>query len=254
MSGIAVVRRGFAHEGTGPLPYMPMWQEQRELHEAVAGRTHPGAVLLLEHEPVFTAGRRTNEADRPLPGTAEARGAAIVDVDRGGSITWHGPGQIVGYPILALPQAVFVVDFVRRLEEVVIRTCADLGVSTVPVTGRSGVWVPADPERHLPERKICAIGIRVARGVTMHGFALNVDPDLSWFGLMVPCGISDAGVTSLSRELGRTVTLDEVLDVLEPRLHEQFDPWSRAVGGSADGSTGSSTEGSPAASARSAAT
>jgi lipoyl(octanoyl) transferase len=246
MSEITVVRRGFAHEGTGPLPYLPLWQEQRDLHEAVAGGSHPGAVLLLEHDPVFTAGRRTNEADRPLPGTAEARGAVIVDVDRGGSITWHGPGQIVGYPILALPQAVYVVDFVRRLEEVVIRTCADLGVATVPVSGRSGVWLPADPQRHLPERKICAIGIRVARGVSMHGFALNVDPDLSWFGLMVPCGINDAGVTSLSRELGRAVTMDEVLAVLEPRLHEQFDPWAQILTDRA--------EGSPAAPASSAAT
>jgi lipoyl(octanoyl) transferase len=235
VSGISVVRRGFAHEGTGPLPYLPLWEEQRRLHEAVVSGSQSGTVLLLEHEPVFTAGRRTDDADRPFPGLAESRGAEVIDVDRGGSITWHGPGQIVGYPILALPQAVFVVDFVRRLEEVVMRTCRDLGVETVPVTGRSGVWVPADPNRQLPERKICAIGIRVARGVSMHGFALNVDPDLSWFSLMVPCGINDAGVTSLSRELGRPVGVDEVLAVLEPRLHEQFDAWARGAPDQAKG-------------------
>lgn len=225
LAQVRITRRGFAHDGSGPLPYLPMWDEQRQIHERVAAGELPGTILLLEHEPVFTAGRRTNDIDRPLPGTAQARGAQVVDVDRGGSITWHGPGQIVGYPIVRLPQAVFVVDYVRRIEQVIMRVCGDLGVETVPVTGRSGVWVPADPARNLPERKICAIGVRIARGVTMHGFALNVDPDLSWFGLMIPCGISDAGVTSLSKELNRKVSVLEVLPILETHLHDEFDSW-----------------------------
>ena len=223
---LTIVRRGFVHEHTGPLPYEPMWQEQRVVHEQVAEGTTGPTVLLLEHEPVFTAGKRTHDADRPLPGTAQARGATVVDVDRGGSITWHGPGQIVGYPILRLPQSVYVVDFVRRLESMIMNVCSQFDVPTVGVTGRSGVWVPATPR--LPERKICAIGVRVARGVTMHGFALNVNPDLSWFELMTPCGISDAGVTSLAAELGTDVGIPEVLPVLEAALHAEFGSWVKA--------------------------
>ena len=223
---LRITRRGFIHEGTGPLPYLPMWEEQRVLHDRVASGLSPATVLLLEHEPVFTAGKRTNDADRPLPGVAESRGASVVDVDRGGSITWHGPGQIVGYPILKLPQSVYVVDFVRRIESMIMNVCDDFGVATLGVTGRSGVWVPAT--QSLPERKICAIGVRVARGVTMHGFALNVNPDLSWFEMMTPCGISDAGVTSLSKELGRQITIAEVLPTLEKHLTAEFGPWIAA--------------------------
>lgn len=223
---LRIVERGFAHAGTGPLPYEPIWAQQREIHEQVANGQSAPTVLLLEHEPVFTAGKRTNAADRPLPGVAEQRGASVIDVDRGGSITWHGPGQIVGYPILQLPQSVYVVDFVRRLEHLIMGVCDDFGVPTLGVTGRSGVWVPATDS--LPERKICAIGVRVARGVTMHGFALNVNPDLSWFELMTPCGISDAGVTSLTQELGRQVTIPEVLPVLTKAIEAEFGPWLKA--------------------------
>ena len=157
-------------------------------------------MLLLEHPPVFTAGKRTDPHERPLdPG-----GAAVIDVDRGGKITFHGPGQLVGYPIVQLPDHVKVVDYVRRVEEALIAVCTDLGVTTARIPGRSGVWLRED-ERG-PERKIAAIGIRVSRGVTMHGFALNCDVDLGWYDRFVPCGIADAGVTSLSQELGRDVT------------------------------------------------
>ena len=181
--------------GEALVPYDTAWARQRELHAArVEGRTEDTTVL-LEHEPVFTAGKRTQAEERPLDGTP------VVDVDRGGKITFHGPGQLVGYPIVALPDHVYVVDYVRRLEEALIATCADLGVASGRVRGRSGVWLPADGIR--PDRKVAALGIRVSRGVTMHGFAINCDVDLGWFGRIVPCGISDAGVTSLSAELGR---------------------------------------------------
>jgi len=167
-------------------------------------------VLLLEHERVYTAGKRTEPHERPTDGTP------VIEVDRGGKITWHGPGQLVGYPIVRLPSPVDVVAHVRRLEEMMIRVCADLGLAATRVEGRSGVWVPAD-ERG-PDRKIGAIGIRVSQDVTMHGFALNCDCDLSWSQVIVPCGISDAGVTSLSQELGRDVTVSEVLPYAEKHL------------------------------------
>ena len=170
----------------------------------------PDTVLLLEHVSVYTAGKRTETWERPLDGTP------VIDVDRGGKITWHGPGQLVGYPILRLPDPVDVVAHVRRMEAVLIQVCAELGVPAGQVPGRSGVWLPADDTG--PERKIAAIGIRVARGVTLHGFALNCDPDLSWFDRIVPCGISDAGVTSLRKELGRPVPVADVLPVVEQHL------------------------------------
>ena len=227
------------------------------------GRAAPGArgpvpgrdprhLLLLEHPPVYTAGRRTADDERPLDGTP------VVDVDRGGKITWHGPGQLVGYPIQKLPRPVDVVAHVRRLEEALIRTCAEFGLETSRVEGRSGVWLLGeprqaaaqhpllgglsldfdprlqdeefDPRLNGPEyapsnagqrredRKIAAIGIRVAKGVTMHGFALNVNPDNNWFDRIIPCGIRDAGVASLASELGRDVTIDEVLPVAERHL------------------------------------
>ncbi|HEX8488535.1 MAG TPA: lipoyl(octanoyl) transferase LipB, partial [Propionibacteriaceae bacterium] len=171
---------------------------------------------------VYTAGKRTELHERPLDGTP------VVDVDRGGKITWHGPGQLVGYPIVQLPDAVYVVDYVRRLEEALIRTLGDYGLVTGRVPGRSGVWLPADPVGPSrvgagpvrPERKIAAIGVRVASRTTMHGFALNVDPDLRWFDRIVPCGITDAGVTSMAAELGATATLTEVAQVLRPHLDE----------------------------------
>jgi lipoyl(octanoyl) transferase len=200
--------------GTSRQPYRQTWELQRQLHSQVVDGAAADTVLLLEHEPVFTAGRRTSPLDRPLPGTT--RGAEVVDVDRGGRITWHGPGQLVGYPVLRLPQPMDVVAHVRRMEQVLIDVCGDLGVTAGRVDGRSGVWVPAD-ERG-PERKVAAIGVRVSRGVTMHGFALNCDCDLSWFGLIVPCGIADAGVTSLTAELGRDVSVLEAVALVEPRL------------------------------------
>lgn len=195
-------------------PYQDTWDHQRSLHEARVADAIPDTVLLLEHEPVYTAGRRTEPLERPMP--AATRGADVIDVDRGGKITWHGPGQLVGYPIVRLPAPLDVVGFVRRLEGLLIDVCADLGVAAGRVAGRSGVWVRAD-ERG-PERKVAAIGIRVSRGVTMHGFAINADCDLGWFSAIVPCGIADAGVTSLSTELGRDVGVLEVADVVERRL------------------------------------
>lgn len=195
--------------GVDAVDYHEAWEFQRSLHaEVVAGG--PDRVLLLEHTPVYTAGRRTEPLERPFDGTP------VVDVDRGGKITWHGPGQLVGYPILRLPSPMAVVDHVRRIEAMLIDVCAELGVVTMQVTGRSGVWVGAD-ERG-PERKIAAIGVRVSQGVTMHGFALNCDNDLAWFDRIVPCGISDASVTTLSHELGRDVTVTEVLPVVEAHL------------------------------------
>jgi len=204
--------------GLGPdaVDYLAAWDLQRDVHESVVSGAIDDTVLLLEHPPVFTCGKRTDAHERPLdPG-----GAPVIDVDRGGKITFHGPGQLVGYPIVTLPDHVKVVDYVRRVEEALIRTCAELGVPTARVPGRSGVWLRADePSRgHRPERKVGAIGIRVSRGVTMHGFALNCDVDLGWYDRFVPCGIADAGVTSLSQELGRDVTVHEVIPILERHL------------------------------------
>jgi lipoyl(octanoyl) transferase len=203
----------FERQGEQPVDYFEAWDLQRQVHAQVADGG-PDTVLLLEHAPVFTCGKRTEEHEKPLdPG-----GAAVIDVDRGGKITFHGPGQLVGYPIVTLPDHVLVVDYVRRIEEALIGVCADLGIATARVPGRSGVWLQADSTR--PERKIAAIGIRVSRGVTMHGFALNCDVDLSWYDRFVPCGIADAGVTSLSQELGRDITVTEVLPLVEQRLTE----------------------------------
>ncbi|GAB3591678.1 lipoyl(octanoyl) transferase LipB [Angustibacter peucedani] len=207
----------FVHAGfvPSPVPYLDGWAQQREVHAQVVAGERLATVLLLEHEEVYTAGKRTEPHERPFDGTP------VVDVDRGGKITWHGPGQLVGYPVLRLPDPVDVVAHVRRLEGALIDVCAELGLATTRVDGRSGVWVTAD-ERG-PDRKVAAIGIRVAQGVTMHGFALNCDCDLSWARTIVPCGISDAGVTSLSVELGRDVTVAEVLPVAERHLAAALD-------------------------------
>jgi lipoyl(octanoyl) transferase len=198
----------------GLVPYEQAWERQREIHAAVVAGEAPDTVLLLEHPPVYTAGKRTEPWERPMDGSP------VIDVDRGGKITWHGPGQIVGYPILRLPDPIDVVAYVRRMEAVLIGVCADLGVAAGRVEGRSGVWVPEDDRG--PARKVAAIGIRVAQGVTLHGFALNCNPDLSWYDRIVPCGISDAGVTSLTKELGRDVPVAQVLPVVEQHLSGLF--------------------------------
>ena len=268
----------FVHLGFDPdfVDYEEAWQEQRRVHAARVADEIPDTCLLLEHSPVYTAGRRTADDERPLDGTP------VIDVDRGGKITWHGPGQLVGYPILKLPRPVDVVAHVRRLEEALIRTCAEFGLETTRVEGRSGVWVlgealperrseegsaaglqldldprtagtapgrPEEDEEYDPrlrgpeyapsnagqrgaDRKVAAIGIRVAKGVTMHGFALTCDSDTTWFDRIVPCGIRDAGVTSLSAELGRRVSVREVLPVVEKHLRavlESAEPLPRAV-------------------------
>jgi lipoyl(octanoyl) transferase len=194
----------------GLVPYDLAWARQREIHAEVVAGSAPDTVLLLEHPSVYTAGKRTEPEERPTDGTP------VIDVDRGGKITWHGPGQLVGYPILRLADPVDVVAYVRRMEGVLIDVCAELGLTAGQVAGRSGVWLPADDRG--PDRKVAAIGIRVAQGVTLHGFAINCAPDLTWFDRIVPCGIADAGVTSLSKELGREVPVTDVLPVVERRL------------------------------------
>lgn len=295
MSELRFVRLGF---GEDAVEYQEAWQKQREVHAARFADEIPDTCLLLEHPPVYTAGRRTEDSERPLDGTP------VIDVDRGGKITWHGPGQLVGYPILKLPRPVDVIAHVRRLEDALIGTCAEFGVETSRVEGRSGVWVLGDPmerrsrdaaqvggsdrgtrEGHPAEaesrrsatesaderpslgglsldfdprlhdeefdprmngpeyapsnagqrredRKLAAIGIRIAKGVSMHGFALNVNPDNTWFDRIVPCGIRDAGVASLANELGRDITIEEVLPVLERHLRdvlENAEPQPRVI-------------------------
>ncbi|MFJ2178068.1 lipoyl(octanoyl) transferase LipB [Streptomyces sp. NPDC087851] len=292
MSELRYVHLGFGAEA---VEYEEAWQEQRRVHAARFADEVPDTCLLLEHPPVYTAGRRTVDSERPLDGTP------VVDVDRGGKITWHGPGQLVGYPILKLPRPVDVVAHVRRLEDALILTAADFGLETSRVEGRSGVWVLGDPvaerapQGGLPQgglphgglshdglphgglsldlapgtapgvapgvdprltdeefdprlngpeyapsnagqrredRKLAAIGIRVAKGVTMHGFSFNVNPDNTWFDRIVPCGIRDAGVTSLSYELGREITVAEVVPVVEKHLRailERAEPAPRVI-------------------------
>ena len=196
-----------ARLGSDPWEYGVAWDLQRRIHDEVAAGKAPDTLILLEHNAVYTAGRRTEPLDRPLDGTP------VVDVDRGGKITWHGPGQLVGYPIVRLPMPLDVVAHVRRIEQALIDSCAEVGLETARVDGRSGVWVLADDRG--PDRKVAAIGVRVARGVTLHGFAINCDCDMGAFDRIVPCGIRDAGVTSLSLELGRDVTVAEMLPIVE---------------------------------------
>jgi len=205
----------FARLGLGrrTVGYQEAWDLQRQVHEQRALGEIPDTCLLLEHDPVYTAGKRTDPLDRPLSDP----GAPVIDVDRGGKITWHGPGQLVGYPIVALDEPIDVVGYVRLIEEALIGVCAELGVTAGRVDGRSGVWLRGDGHGKQ-DRKVGAIGIRVARGVTMHGFALNCDCDLNWFDRIVPCGIRDASVTSLSAELGRRITVTDVLPEVERQL------------------------------------
>ncbi|WP_418276620.1 lipoyl(octanoyl) transferase LipB [Isoptericola jiangsuensis] len=208
----------------GLTDYHEAWELQRETHEAVrtGGRDH--TLILVQHPDVYTAGRRTRRDERPADGTP------VVDVDRGGKITWHGPGQQVVYPMVRLAEPIDVVAYVRALEDAVMTTCASLGLATIRVEGRSGVWLPADPgdpaAGRLPrrERKVCAIGVRVAKSVTMHGLALNCSPDLGRFARIVPCGITDADVTSLTAELGREVTPADVADTLVAALQDALAP------------------------------
>jgi lipoyl(octanoyl) transferase len=196
----------------GLVDYQKAWDLQREIHADVASGSRPNTLLLLEHPSVYTAGRRTEASERPTDGTA------VIDVDRGGRITWHGPGQLVGYPIVKLLKPTELVGFVREIEAALILVCVDLGVTAIRIEGRSGVWI----QDARGDRKIAAIGIRVAKGVTMHGFALNVNPDLAAFRQIVPCGIADADVTSLEIELGRSITNDEVAPLVERHIVESL--------------------------------
>ena len=194
----------------GLVDYQKAWDVQRTIHEEVASGTRPNTLLLLEHPSVYTAGRRTDVSERPSDGTP------VIDVDRGGRITWHGPGQLVGYPIVKLHKPTELVGFVREIESALIRVCEDLGIAALRVEGRSGVWI----RDAKGDRKIAAIGIRVAKGVSMHGFALNVNPDLAAFSQIVPCGIADADVTSLGVELARPITIEEVAPLVERHVFE----------------------------------
>jgi lipoyl(octanoyl) transferase len=194
------------------MEYEQAWQLQRGLHADVANGIRENTLVLLEHPSVYTAGRRTEEFERPLDGSN------VIEVDRGGKITWHGPGQLVGYPIVKLSQPHELVGFVREIERGLINVCEDLGIKATCVSGRSGVWVIDEKG----DRKIAAIGIRVSKGVTMHGFALNVCPDLSAFNQIIPCGISDADVTSISKELGRNISIEEVSPLVERHIFESL--------------------------------
>ncbi|MFZ9100527.1 MAG: lipoyl(octanoyl) transferase LipB [Candidatus Planktophila sp.] len=194
----------------GLVEYIQALSMQRTIHSEVVAGDRQNALLLLEHPSVFTAGKRTLEIEKPQDGTP------VVDVDRGGKITWHGPGQLVGYPIVKLANPTELVGFVREIESGLIAVCSEIGLDTSRVAGRSGVWV----RDSKGDRKIAAIGIRVASGVSMHGFAINVNPDLSHFNRIVACGINDATVSSLALELNRSITVDEVVPLVEKHLSE----------------------------------
>jgi lipoyl(octanoyl) transferase len=204
-SAIALSRHGL-------VDYQQAWESQKAIHQEVADGIRPNTLLLLEHPSVFTAGRRTEESEKPTDGTP------VIEVDRGGRITWHGPGQLVGYPIVKLINPTELVGFVREIEAGLMSVCADLGLATERIDGRSGVWV----RDANGDRKIAAIGVRVAQGVTMHGFAINVNPDLSSFKSIIPCGIADAGVTSLEIELNRAITIEEVSPLVERHIFESL--------------------------------
>ena len=197
----------------GLVGYEAALEMQRQFHKEIVAGTRSNSLILLEHPSVFTAGKRTQDFERPIDGTP------VIDVDRGGRITWHGPGQLVGYPIVKLLKPTELVGFVRTLESALIEVCSHFGITSQRVDGRSGVWVCDEKE----ERKIAAIGIRVASGVTMHGFALNVSPDLAAFGQIVPCGIDDAAVTSMARELGREIAVSEVISIVEKEITAALD-------------------------------
>ena len=197
-------------QSLGLIDYEEALVIQRRLHQEVVDQLSDNSLLLLQHPPVFTAGRRTLDSERPIDGSK------VIDVDRGGKITFHGPGQIVGYPIVKLKKPNDVVGFVRQIEKALIQICQDFNIEGQTYCERSGVWIRDE----RGDRKIAAIGIRVAKGVTMHGFALNVNPDLSYFDRIIPCGIADAQVTSMERELSRSIALEEVLEVVEARMKQ----------------------------------
>ena len=213
----AITHSPIALKRAGVMEYLEALELQRSLHGEIAEGHRENTLVLVEHPSVYTAGKRTQDHERPDDGTP------VIDVDRGGKITWHGLGQLVGYPIIRLAKPTELVGFVREIETGLIATCLELGLATTRVEGRSGVWVVDEKG----QRKIAAIGIRVARGVTMHGFALNVEPDLSPFEAIIPCGIEDAAVTSLAIELGRSISIDEVLPIVEKYMYESLAKVSR---------------------------
>ena len=217
MSSTIVTQNLLRVEELGVIDYLSAWKMQKEIQEKVIINIEPNTLFLLQHPSVYTAGRRTEISDRPLDNTP------VIDVDRGGKITWHGLGQIVGYPIVKLKNSTDVVGFVRELETALIEICDEFGIKAERYCERSGVWLRAAKG----DRKIAAIGLRVAKGVTMHGFALNVNPDLSAYSKIIPCGIADAKVTSLSAELGRDIKIDEVMPVLKKHILPMLDRVSK---------------------------
>ena len=217
MSSTLITQKILRVEELGVIDYLSAWQMQKEIQEKVINDNEPNTLLIMEHPSVYTAGRRTEVSDRPLDNTP------VIDVDRGGKITWHGLGQIVGYPIVKLKNSTDVVGFVRELESALIEICDDFGIKAERYCERSGVWLRDEKG----DRKIAAIGLRVAKGVTMHGFALNVNPDLTAYSKIIPCGIADAKVTSLSEELGRDIKIDEVMPVLKKHILPMLDRVSK---------------------------
>jgi len=210
MVSLTLAASGLEVSALGSIEYLAAWQLQRDLHAEVADGSRENTLLLVEHPSVYTAGRRTELTDRPI------NGVPVIDVDRGGKITWHGPGQLVGYPIVKLKEATNVVGFVRTLEGALISICAELGLEAQQYCDRSGVWIRDEKG----DRKIAAIGIRVARGTVTHGFALNVNPDLKYFSEIIPCGLPDVITTSLEQELGRSITVKEILPIAQKHLQE----------------------------------
>ena len=213
MSSTLITQKILRVEELGVIDYLSAWEMQKEIQVKVINNIEPNTLLIMEHPSVYTAGRRTEVSDRPLDNTP------VIDVDRGGKITWHGLGQIVGYPIVKLKNSTDVVGFVRELESALIEICDDFGIKAERYCERSGVWLRDEKG----DRKIAAIGLRVAKGVTMHGFALNVNPDLTAYSKIIPCGIADAKVTSLSEELGRDIKIDEVMPVLKKHILPMLD-------------------------------
>ncbi len=207
------INRSLHVDQLGVIDYLQAWQLQKDIQEKVISGQSPNTLLLLEHPSVYTAGRRTELSDRPVDGTA------VIDVDRGGKITWHGLGQLVGYPIIKLKNSTDVVGFVRELENALIQVCSEFGIQAQRYCERSGVWIRDSKS----DRKIAAIGLRVAKGVTMHGFALNVNPDLSAYDQIIPCGILDAKVTSLSVELNRPISISEVMPILQKHINPMLE-------------------------------